>query len=258
MLKIVAGSYERILYGLDVTPTSTTMEITPSFIYPSHLSCIKTLASSGPYLASGSTDEHIKLYSTVTNRELGTLLLQHSGTITHLEFYKQQVLVSASEDGTIGVYRCSDWERLKSLSGHKGAVNWVAIHPSGKLCLSVGKTDCALKCWDLVRGLCARSSRLERGAANRVLWSGETGYAVIFDNAVEIVDLDMGKTVAKCEVASRINTAVSGLIGESRIVVVGCEDGEVFNIRTLIFRLSVIMEETENKCLNTRQDITDV
>jgi protein MAK11 len=239
-LKIVAGSYERLLYGLDVTPTSATPlqegevkngkdmhTITPSFIYPSHLSCIKTLASSGPFLASGSTDEHIKLYSTATNRELGTLLLQHSGTITHLEFYKNQCLVSASEDGTIGVYRCSDWERLKILSGHKGPVNWVAIHPSGKLGLSVGRADGALKCWDLVRGLCARSSRLERGNANRVLWSGEAGYAVVFDNAVEIVDLDMGKTVAKCEVASRINTAVSGAVGDVRVVVVGCEDGEV-------------------------------
>lgn len=142
---IIAGSYERLLYGVKLDGTNTTL--TSEFIYPSHISCIKSVATGGRFLASGATDEHLKVYDLKLRKEVGTLM-QHQGSITHLEFFQKSHLVSSSEDGTLCLYRVKDWEVLKTLRGHKGQVNSFCIHPSGKLMLSVGK-DSTLCLWYL-------------------------------------------------------------------------------------------------------------
>jgi protein MAK11 len=51
---------------------------------------------------------------------------------------------------------------LRSLKGHKGRVNSVSVHPSGKVALSVGK-DRTLYMWDLMRGRRAASMKLGFG-----------------------------------------------------------------------------------------------
>ena len=88
------------------------------------------------------------------------------------------------------------------LSGHKEAITSVAIHPSGKLALSVSK-DNTLKLWNLVQGTmqyyiftqsrlpltsrvivmrspgrCSFTRRL-RGAAEKVLWSPSGEYYLL-------------------------------------------------------------------------------
>ena len=51
---------------------------------------------------------------------------------------------------------------LRQLRGHKGRVNNVAVHPTGKLALSVGK-DRTLRMWDLMRGKGSASTKLGKG-----------------------------------------------------------------------------------------------
>ena len=84
------------------------------------------------------------------------------GSITHLTFPSRSHLISASEDGTLCVFRARDWAVLRSLKGHKGRVNSVSVHPSGKVALSVGK-DRTLYMWDLMRGRRAASMKLGFG-----------------------------------------------------------------------------------------------
>lgn len=43
-----------------------------------------------------------------------------------------------------------EWEHLKLMKGHRGAVNALAVHPSGRLALSVAH-DRQLRMWDLLR-----------------------------------------------------------------------------------------------------------
>jgi len=45
------------------------------------------------------------------------------GSITSLQFQDRTHLLSASDDGTICIWRTSDWECLKILKGHK----WVTF-----------------------------------------------------------------------------------------------------------------------------------
>lgn len=58
---------------------------------------------------------------------------------------------------------------LRQLRGHKGRVNCVAVHPSGKLALSVGK-DRTLRMWDLMRGKGSASVKLGK-EGELVRWS---------------------------------------------------------------------------------------
>ena len=84
--KVVAGSYEKLLYGLDGTVTSgkdskLKFELKPTFIFPAHVSCIKAVAASphgGKWLATGSADEIIKVWDLRRRKEIGGLM-HHEG-----------------------------------------------------------------------------------------------------------------------------------------------------------------------------------
>ena len=87
--KIIAGSYERLLYGLEGTTSisssagASELEWTlkPIFIFPAHVSCVKTVAASpqgGKWLATGSGDEIIKVWDLKRRKEVGGLM-QHEG-----------------------------------------------------------------------------------------------------------------------------------------------------------------------------------
>ena len=186
--KVVAGSYEKLLYGLDGTVTvdgqsNLEFHLKPIFIFPAHVSCIKSVAASpqgGKWLATGSADEIVKVWDLRRRKEIGGLMHhegQHLtifrglveinmntelGSITHLTFPSRSHLLSASEDGTLCLFRARDWAVLRVLKGHKGRVNSVAVHPSGKVALSVGR-DRALRMWDLMRGKGCASTKLGKG-----------------------------------------------------------------------------------------------
>ena len=97
--KVIAGSYEKILYGLQVdvpasSPPSSQLstsssssgvrneiKMKPIFIFPAHISCVKAVAASplgGKWLATGGTDETIKVWDLKRRKELGGLS-QHQG-----------------------------------------------------------------------------------------------------------------------------------------------------------------------------------
>ncbi|KAI9488536.1 WD40-repeat-containing domain protein [Zychaea mexicana] len=204
--RIVTGTYERILYGINAywkkaesTTTTTTpkLRLEPIFIVPAHTGCIRTVAIGGQFLASGSTDEVIRLYDVKKRKEYGSLGGQHRGDVTDIQFYGKYML-SASDDKTICIWRKSDWEYLKTLKGHKGRVNSVAIHPSGKIALSVS-SDKTVIVWNLMTARKASMNKLyQEGLC--VLWN-KTGdkYAIMFDRQIKIYN------VADAEVTSTIS-----------------------------------------------------
>lgn len=96
--KIVAGSYEKLLYGLQGTVTlvpsdaaagssthsGVAFHLKPQFIFPAHVSCVKAVAASpngGKWLATGSADEIVKVWDLRRRKEIGGLM-HHAGTIT--------------------------------------------------------------------------------------------------------------------------------------------------------------------------------
>ncbi|KAJ3344123.1 hypothetical protein HDU93_003286 [Gonapodya sp. JEL0774] len=194
LFRVVVGSYERFVYGINVYPsagvevdelpaadedlkerdtnetsaaaTTTTKSLynlAPLFVHPAHVSSIKALASNSPrssFLASGSVDESIRLYDLRRLRELGSLF-HHQGTISRLAFVGNGHLLSAGEDGKLCVWRTRDWELVKEMKGHSGKVIDMAVHPSGKVALTIGD-DKTLRCWNLLTASLVLTAKLPR------------------------------------------------------------------------------------------------
>ncbi|GAA6060218.1 hypothetical protein JCM10212_002297 [Sporobolomyces blumeae] len=217
---VSAGSYERLLYGLEgrlvpvpSSPTTTTttpalpysIEVNPIFSFPAHLSSVRSVASSavpspltgserkvgGKYLVSGGADEVIKVWDLHRRKEVGSLEGDTTGTITCLRFVPERnMLLSASTDSTISLYRVRDWVLLRSLKGHKGRVNAVDAHPDGRVALSVG-VDKNLRMWDLVAGKSVATLKL--GVEGDVVrWNTNgTKFAVIMNSTLTVYGIDM-------------------------------------------------------------------
>ncbi|KAI9297365.1 WD40 repeat-like protein, partial [Neoconidiobolus thromboides FSU 785] len=216
---IVVGAYERILYGLSfcekgkenelqiknskqsTLTTSLPYSISPFFIFPAHIGCIKSVnVGVSRYLASGSTDEFIKLYDMKSRKELGSLQ-EHKGSITCLEFVGKNHLVSGSEDGTIMIWRTKDWEVLKTLKGHTGKIHSLSVHPTGKLALSVG-SDKLMFLWNMMTGHKASSIRLPK-VADAIQWNKKGDlYAVMYESFIEIYSTASSKPINRIESSS--------------------------------------------------------
>jgi protein MAK11 len=87
--KVIVGSYEKLLYGLEGTVSSSStgysFHLEPIFIFPAHVSCIKAVAASphgGKWLATGSADEIIKVWDLRRRKEIGGLM-HHEGRPTY-------------------------------------------------------------------------------------------------------------------------------------------------------------------------------
>lgn len=188
-MEVVVGTYEQVLVGFDVVDGEEELEyrLKPIFAEKEHAGCIKCAANNGQFLATGSSDETIRLYNLKDHKELGALM-QHEGTITCLTFHNSTHMLSASEDNTICVWECCTWECLKTLKGHRGHVNSVSVHPSGRLALSVSK-DKTLRTWNLVTGKSAYVTNIKE-AALQVKWSpAGDSYAVAIGTKVVVYKL---------------------------------------------------------------------
>ncbi|GAA6033748.1 hypothetical protein JCM8097_004411 [Rhodosporidiobolus ruineniae] len=209
---VSVGSYERLLYGLECTlsPSSSAAEgykldLKPIFSFPAHLSSLRTVAAStlvspatgserkvgGKYLVSGGTDEVIKVWDLRRRKEVGSLEGDTTGTLTCMRFVPaRSMLLAASSDSTIALYRVRDWVLLRGLKGHKGRVNSVDAHPDGRVALSVGQ-DKMLRMWDLVAGKSVATMKL--GVEGDVVRWNTTGtkFVVICNTQLTVYGLDM-------------------------------------------------------------------
>ncbi|PPR86111.1 hypothetical protein GOBAR_AA34581 [Gossypium barbadense] len=172
-MSLIAGSYERFIWGFKLKPLthdppSQSLTLTQIFSYPSHIAPITTVAAAGPAAASGSSDDTIHIYDLSSAASLGPLH-HFSSSITSLSFYCPpnlsfpRNLLSAAADGTISIFDTEPFVLLKSFRSHKKCINDLAVHPSGKLALSVSRDGC-LAMSNLMRGKRSFCCRLGKEA----------------------------------------------------------------------------------------------
>jgi WD40 repeat protein len=154
---LLFGTYEGGVVGFDFTVGTDGQVDTEQFMSaPCHIGCVRSAASCGRFAATGGTDEVIQVFDVIKRRQMGNMGGSvHTATISALAVcQKPDLLVSGGEDGQIAITRIKTFQTLRSFQGHKGSVSDIAIHPSGKIALSVS-LDNTLRMWDLTRGTCA-------------------------------------------------------------------------------------------------------
>ncbi|XP_010551050.1 PREDICTED: p21-activated protein kinase-interacting protein 1 [Tarenaya hassleriana] len=213
-MSLIAGSYERFIWGFKLKPSkheddSKTLTLAPLFSYPSHISPITTVAAAGPAAASGGSDDAIHLYDLPSAASLGSLLgHNHTASITALSFFTPpslsfpRNLVSAAADGSVAIFDADPFVLLKSFRPHKKGVNDLAIHPSGKLALTVSRDEC-LAMSNLVRGKRSFCCRLGHEASLVKFDSSGEKFFMVVNSKVGVHQAEDAKLLFELENPSR-------------------------------------------------------
>ncbi|MEH1883458.1 NACHT domain-containing protein [Nostoc sp.] len=118
----------------------------------------------GQFLASGSADQTIKLWSPHTGKCLNTLH-GHGSWVWAVAFSPDNnLLASASHDHTIKIWDVHSGECWQTLQGHPGSVLAIAFNPDGKTLFSSGHEK-IVKQWDVETGICLNTWQAD---SNRV------------------------------------------------------------------------------------------
>lgn len=236
VIQVAIGSYENALLGLetcdaenvelDKSSIGETMKII--FSCDDFTSKLRALAvnSSGKNLVAGTSDDMIKLFNVEKRSPMG-VLDAHSGGITSIVFQSAEVLFTSSEDGTVAIFRTSDWNCIGRLSlkksKHPSPVLSFTAHPSAPVALSVLKNS-KLIIWDLTEFRALSSVKLPFSVVSGlVCWLSGQLFAIIEGNIIHVFDKDV-KAVLELESPSKILSACRVSEG---ILVTGCEDGSI-------------------------------
>lgn len=201
-----------------------------SFSTHSHTSSIRTVASNGKFVASGGADDRICLYNLEKRQAIDDLYI-HDGTINSLEFTPcGNYLVSGGSDGKMSFVKSSNWKVDKVFEkAHKGSsVNFISVHPSGKLALSIG-SDLILRTWNLINGRQAFATSLKNKAfgttVDFVQWSPSGDYFLVAGkDTIEVWSTEQAEVIATKKSEAR-PTAVSWLSDSD--ILVGMDNGKL-------------------------------
>jgi len=229
-MSLIAGSYERFVWGYKLRhpkPTSggnQTRTLTPLFSYAAHLSPVKSVAVAGPVGASAAGDDSVKLYDLSACSELGSVLLHDSASVTSLAFFTPPCLSSfprnllaGADDGSVCIFDVDPFVLLKTVPVHKKAINDLAVHPSGRLGLTVSR-DSHLAMVNLVRGRRSFFCRLEK-EASIIKYSSDGGRFFMASQAkITVHEAEDARIIGELESAKRVLCAAPGEVGFSLFV----------------------------------------
>ncbi|SPF52559.1 exported hypothetical protein [Candidatus Sulfopaludibacter sp. SbA4] len=165
--------------GFGVLVAETWLRMPPArspelFVQTGHSDWVVSVAWSadGKTLASGSSDQTIKLWDASSGRLLRTLS-GHSAFVNSVAWSVDgKTLASASGDSTIKLWDASSGQLLRTLSGHGDSVLSVAWGGDGQT-LASGSADRTIKLWDAPSGQLLRTLSGHSASVKSVAWSGD-------------------------------------------------------------------------------------
>ncbi|KAB7494381.1 p21-activated protein kinase-interacting protein 1-like, partial [Armadillidium nasatum] len=201
--EIIVGTNEEFILGYELLyENNDEVKLEPIFSHHAHIGRVKQVVVCKKYLVTGSTDEFIKIFDLHSRKEIGSLNI-HQGTINCLVYHESGFLFSASDDGIIGIIDIKNLKVRKELKGHNAPVTGFAVHPSGKLGLSISK-DRRVMTWDLMKGKRAYVGALKK-AGEIIKWSPDgSHYLISCSNLLNIYSLEHGNIVHTIDFKSNI------------------------------------------------------
>jgi WD40 repeat protein len=137
----------------------------------------------GKQVVSGSQDETVRLWDTVTGAALQTLE-GHLGLVISVAFSPDsRQVVSGSDDKTVRLWDATTGAALQTLEGHSGLVTSVAFSLDGRQVMS-GSRDETVRLWDAATGAVLQTLEGHPGSATSVAISPDSdiGPAVFTSN----------------------------------------------------------------------------
>lgn len=260
--EIIVGTYEQYLLGYKVNNIVNEYKMERTFATRSHISSVRSVASSRHYLASGGADDSVYLYDMRHRVESGRLM-HHNSTVNCVAFTPEAShLFTCSNDGSIAAIRCGNWQLEKHWQKpHKGlAVNTVAIHPTGKIALSTG-ADGVLRTWNLVKGRQAYATnlvpRLKLDAANVTVlkWSpnGEK-YLLAVNQRIDIYSVELAGIDSEIKLDAKI-ICVEFLSDD--LIAVGLENGQIkfYDLEKSVPTVEAVAHDIRVKCMAFMDDL---
>ena len=241
MATLVAGSYERFVFGYSVQnlpggggggggPDGAS--VTRSFTLDAHLTQCKSVAAQGGFLASGGADDLIRVWHHNPDgavADLGTLS-GHEGTVSCLAFHGPSAaaeptrMVSGGVDGSLIIWSVARWDVLKTLRAHRGGVHALSVHRSGRVAMSAG-ADSHVAMWDMTKGRVAHKTKLRRKPELLAFTPSGNAYATVSQARLTITSAETGACVGVFDAPKRVMCLAQA--GSDRMAYLGCEGGDV-------------------------------
>ncbi|ODO11654.1 hypothetical protein I350_00438 [Cryptococcus amylolentus CBS 6273] len=111
------------------------------------------LAADGNVVATGGPDKTVQIFDLEASKVLGSLK-GHTKPVTHVAFREREgepkLVVSGSADKTVRLWGEDDgkWAAKGSITGHKGDITGLAVHPSGSYA-AAASSDSTWSLYDL-------------------------------------------------------------------------------------------------------------
>ncbi|KAF6525555.1 hypothetical protein HZS61_011350 [Fusarium oxysporum f. sp. conglutinans] len=160
-----------------------------------HHSSVTSVAFSadGQRVASGSSDETVKIWDAVTGACVQTLE-GHDDSVTSVAFSADgQRVASGSSDETVKIWDAATGACVQTLEGHHNSVDSVAFSADSQQVAS-GSSDETVKIWDAATGACVQTLEGHHSSVDSVAFSADSQQVVSGsgDKTVKIWDTATG------------------------------------------------------------------
>lgn len=197
-----------MVIGFLVTPNDDgTFTSEQCFCEKSHEGAIKCMASGKHFVASGATDSSIALYDLSTN-DLVASYQEGEGAVNSIVIPDHKHLISGGGDGQIRVWEAKKHGRLlHSFTGQNGPISSIAVHPSGKMCLSVNEREGSVFTWDLIAARKAYVKNFKWLKPEFVRWTASGDHFVLASSkAINVFELKSAACVRQIEMSTSLQT----------------------------------------------------
>jgi protein MAK11 len=243
--EILLGTYEAFILGYKLSEGKKPTLVT-SFADHAHAGSIRSIAAGDKFLISAGADEIVKVFNLRNRTEHGTL--SHADSVINaMTFYDKRHLITCAEDGKVCILKTGTWNVEKTMLKHSLGVIDIAIHPSGKMALTIGK-DRKLITWNLIKGRSAFVTNIKE-MADFVRWSPDgQRYVVGFYKRVDVYSVADAAIEFTVKLNGRSNDVV--FLDDNTFALAGeMPQVEIYSLitKTLLYKFDA--HETRVRCL---------